>query len=93
VIDGPPCIAFHPANVRLASLESITENGFSIKGKLEGMIDIGARVRFIIALGPGDLIEIEKDVASLSGNCLPNETEISMCIPSNSIIEFKEEGG
>jgi ABC-type Fe3+/spermidine/putrescine transport system ATPase subunit len=93
VIDGPPCIAFHPSNVRLASPESITENGLSIKGKLEGMIDIGARVRFIIALGPGNIIEIEKDVASLSGNCLPNETEISVCIPSNSIIEFKREGG
>jgi putative spermidine/putrescine transport system ATP-binding protein len=93
VIDGPPCIAFHPSNVRLASPESITENGLSIKGKIEGIIDIGARVRFIIALGPGNLIEIEKDVASLSGNCLPNGTEISVCISSNSIIEFKRDGG
>lgn len=92
VIDGDPCIAFHPANVRLAArTEAELENGITLKGMLEGMIDIGARVRFVVALGPGNLIEIEKDIASLSGDCLPKESgeEISVCIPGNSIIEFK----
>jgi len=96
VIDGDPCIAFHPANVRLAArAEAGLENGITLKGMLEGMIDIGARVRFVVALGPGNLIEIEQDIASLSGDCLPKESgeEISVCIPSNSIIEFKVKGG
>lgn len=93
VIDGHPRIAFHPGNVRLAAPDTVAENGIILKGMLEGIIDIGARVRFVVALGPGNLIEIEKDIASLSGNCLPKESgeEISVLIPGNSIIEFEGE--
>jgi ABC-type Fe3+/spermidine/putrescine transport system ATPase subunit len=95
VIYSSQCIAFHPAHARLAAPETIAENMICIKGRLEGIIDIGARIRFIVALGPGDLIDIEKELADLPGNRLPHEAgaEISVCIPTRSIIEFKDKGG
>jgi len=91
VIDGDPRIAFHPANVHLAPADTAAENGIILIGTVEGIIDIGARVRFVVALGPGNLIEIEKDIASLSGNCMPKESgeAVSVCIPRDSVIEFK----
>jgi ABC-type Fe3+/spermidine/putrescine transport system ATPase subunit len=91
VLDGPHQIAFHPDNIHLAAPGAATKNGLVLKGKLEGIIDIGARLRFVIALGPGNLIEIEKDIVALPGDFLPKESgeAISVCIPSDSIIEFK----
>jgi putative spermidine/putrescine transport system ATP-binding protein len=84
-------IAFHPASMRLAAAETVPETGTILKGTLEGIVDLGARVRYTIALQSGYSVEIEKELANDLSDHPPTElgASISVCIPAEATRLFR----
>jgi ABC-type Fe3+/spermidine/putrescine transport system ATPase subunit len=63
-------IAFHPSMVRLlpATGNRAPVQGVSLSGKLESVIDLGARVQYVVTMTSGDILEVDltQDGASQS---------------------------
>ncbi|MCI0392643.1 MAG: ABC transporter ATP-binding protein [Acidobacteria bacterium] len=87
---GSACIAFHPASTRLAAPGSVTEDGIIFPGTIEGIVELGARVRYAVALPSGHVIEIEKDLTTDSNSFTPVElgTAIYLRISKEAIRFF-----
>jgi ABC-type Fe3+/spermidine/putrescine transport system ATPase subunit len=87
---GRASVAFHPAGATLAAPEVGQEGSVIIQGTLEGMIELGVRVRYIIALRPGEVIEIEENLPAEPGRrrILELGAAVSIRIPKEAIIFF-----
>jgi ABC-type Fe3+/spermidine/putrescine transport system ATPase subunit len=88
--DGRASFAFHPAGATLAGPEGGQEGSVMIRGTLEGVIELGMRVRYIVALRPGEVIEIEENLSAEPGRrrALELGAGVSICIPKETIIFF-----
>ncbi len=87
---SPASIAFHPAGVRFSDPGGAPQPGLSFQGTIEGIVELGARVRYILALRSGDVLEIEKEISAVPGDITSCESgaEISVFVPANAIRFF-----
>ncbi len=60
--DGRCQIAFHPSNARLAKMDSDATSvlNSSIIGSLDAVVDLGTRIRLIVRLQSGELLEVDE---------------------------------
>jgi ABC-type Fe3+/spermidine/putrescine transport system ATPase subunit len=74
-------VAFRPENVRLCACK---EHGGSLIGRLESLIDYGARWQWRVRLPGGEIMEADQE--RLPGECHPRVgDEIKMVLPENAI--------
>jgi ABC-type Fe3+/spermidine/putrescine transport system ATPase subunit len=89
-VDGRASVGFHPASASLTAPTGGQGSGVIIPGTLEGVIELGARVRYIVALRPGETIEIEENLSAQPANRRIPElgSGVSIRIPKEAIIFF-----
>ncbi len=81
--DGPCKLAFRPENVRLSQ----PADGGNLSGRLESLLDYGARWQWRVRLADGDLLEVEQ-AHSPEEHRLQIGAEVSLSVLENTIRCF-----
>ncbi|MGH9839313.1 MAG: ABC transporter ATP-binding protein [Blastocatellia bacterium] len=86
--EGKCFLAFRPENVRICACENREGN---LTGKLESVIDFGARWQWRVRLPGGEVLEAEQEHAP--DECHPRAgDEINLFLPENAVRCFASQG-
>ncbi len=83
-------IGFHPTWAQIGLPEKTSFDNNQLNGKLEQIINLGAKLRFIVSLLKGELLELETSDSSIIDFLAKAEsgTNLKLIIPPQSLIIF-----